>query len=339
MNNEELLKYFNNFNGKAWETKKIVKEIKAKDKVKSHELDLIIGKKLFNASGANKTCAYFGDQKVYAVLKSNTPYVPSYRQQVLDKNNRILGLNRELVNKGLCIPKLYSMFFADSNFIEVYERALGDVVAIAKLKNFVEKNCGITVDYNAVSSSVLQHKIGKAIYDFNLKQQNVMLNLPQEAFNKLFNTFYTLNEMGMRFEDTHSENVMVSNKGFTLVDLNYDKMLQKNNRVNNEELVSNFFDPFSFATCYSKFLTDKQFNELNKNNLKILKKLIDAISSKNLVICDKPLYLFNSAGEVCGVEAFINNFDYLFESQNILRKNLHLPQVDLIKNKNTKTKK
>lgn len=338
MNDEELLKYFNNFNGRALETKKIIQEIKSRDRAKSRELDSIINKRAFNARGANKTCAYFGDKKVYAILKSNTPYVASYRQRVLDKNNQVLELNRELVKKGLCIPKLYSMFFADSKFIEVYERARGNVVAVARFKEFVKKTCGVTLDCNTPCSSVLKHKIGKKIYEFNLQQQKTMLNLPQSAFNDLFNTFYTLNEMGMRFDDTHSENVMVSENGFNLVDLNYDKMLQKNNKVSSEELVSSFFDPFSFSTSYSSFLTQKQFEELNKNNLKILKKLIDAVSYKGVVICDKPQYLYNTASEVCGVEELIINFNYLFQSQNNLRKSLNLPKATLMEKSNNKKK-
>ena len=331
MTDEQLVKYLNNFNGRSTTSKKVIEGLRKIDKLRSKELNSIINKGVFNARGANKTCSYFGGQKVYAMLKSNSPSTERYQKCKLQKVDGIMRINRELINRGACVPKLYSIFFADENYIEIFERAKGDVLAVARLDSFVKKTCGVSLSGNKKCGAFLKQKIGRKIYEHNLKQQNIAKNLPQECYDKLFNSLCIINDMDMAYDDTHSENVMVSEKGFTLVDLNYDAMLNKNARVSDETLVKHLFEPFSFATTYSEFLTKKQINELNKNNLIIAKKLINAVSNKGILINDSFNYLFDSVGQVVSMETMIDNFDDLFASQIALRKLQHKPQMKSLK--------
>ena len=77
-----------------------------------------------------------------------------------------------------------------------------------------------------------------------------MINAPQECYDKLYKTIEILSNHGIEFSDPHSENVLLGEKGFSLIDIDYESAIEnreKGNTVkpNNNNNIFNFLNPFS----------------------------------------------------------------------------------------------
>lgn len=334
MASKKLIEFFNNLDGKevtnetfANSTNSTINELgellKTNNKVAS--------------KGAFKTCSYFGNKQIFACLKSKTPCSSIDKFFYRNKTYQIKRINEKLISKGACIPRLYSIFFADKKYIEIQHRIAGSPVAICQLKNFSKKILGHSFDYfnfddkektQSVSEYIKfqkqKQKLADALFDYNLTQQYVMLSLPQKAYDKLFSTILMLNDRNVKLEDNHSENLLVGKKGFTFVDLNYKQISTHSsgnvNKQSNTDCVRDLIFPFSFSCTFVKILSQEQLSILERNNVMILKHLIDAVSNNKIVVEGSNNNILNNCMGMTGISNFLDNASFIFESQTALRQ-------------------
>lgn len=340
MISKEMIKFFSGLSGKELETylQNHGHEISSKAKVTNatvEQLKEVIQSRKFSETGANRTCSYFGDKKVFACLKSKSVCKKPEMLYTRKVEQKVRRLNNKIISKGARVAKIYSIFFADSKYIEIQHRVKGEPLAIANFENFTESIIGRRVDpligdYSPEEKS----KLSEALFKFNLDKQQKMLNASQDDYDKLFKSIEILANHEIPFYDCHSENVLLGEKGFTIIDINYQTALeeQKSGPVvkSNLDNLFRFLSPFSFATYFQFFLTDEQQKVLNNNNVEILKKLINAVSNNN-VVCDftHPKIQDIVYGMV-GFENIAKSADYIFESQTKLRQARGLKPEPLI---------
>lgn len=340
MVSREVIKFFSKLSGKELEAflqnhANEIKELTGSANTAVEELKSVLQSGEFAEKGENRTCSFFGDKKVFACLKSN---VPSKKPTILytkKVEQQVRRLNNKLISKGARVAKIYSLFFADSKYIEVQQRIKGKPLAISNINNFSEAVVGRSIDVSLKAYTPEEkEKIGEALYKYNLTQQQKMLKTPQEYYDRLYKTVEILANHGIPFYDCHSENVLLGEKGFTIIDLNYQTALEERQYNGNvkSDLTNIFYflNPFSFAGYYQFFFNEAQQQTLNNNNVEILKKLINAISN-NKVVCDFDSFkIADIVYGMIGTENFSKNLKYVFESQNNLRAARGLPCEPLV---------
>lgn len=311
----KLEEFFNSIKGKALlsETGDNVKDKTAK----SFYVALKMSQKNYNAEGATKTCTFFSCEKQNYALLKNKETVVNQPQNIVDNSIR---LNRFLISKGVSTPKLYTMFFADKKFYEVFDRGSGLQIYLS-VKKTVVKNA-LNLEENITSKNIKLtaeeiKKIGNYVFNYNLNNQQILLKLPQEAYDKLLTDLKLLVDLGFRYIDTNTGNVLVNKTGFCLIDIDYESALRCmrsdlemitgkkctdddvinriekygfciNPRVSTifkkdeEQLCEAFLYPFISSRDFSTFLNNTQIETLKHNDVKILKKVVQAISNLNL---------------------------------------------------------
>ena len=75
--------------------------------------------------------------------------------------------------------------------------------------------------------------IGEKLFNYNLGQQQNMINAPQDCYDKLYKTIEILSNHGIEFSDPHSENVLLGEKGFSLIDIDYESAVEIREKGNN----------------------------------------------------------------------------------------------------------
>ncbi len=331
MISKELIDFLNNISGEELDetlidmaSSKISKTAKITKGVVS-ELKGVIASDKYVSKGANKTCTFLGDKKVLACLKQKTPVKSASVESGKKLESKIRKLNNKVVSKGALVPKIYALFFADKKYIEIQQRIKGSPIAIFNFENFTETIIDEPLDpiiFNCSEEERLL--IGEKLFNYNLGQQQNMINAPQDCYDKLYKTIEILSNHGIEFLDSHSENVLLGEKGFSLIDIDYESAIEnreKGNTVkpNNNNNIFNFLNPFSYASSYDKFLTKEQVKILESNNVEILKKLVDAISNNN-VIGQFNLYRIKQTVLSMLDEESLNKYaDYIFASQTELR--------------------
>ena len=188
--------------------------------------------------------------------------------------------------------------------------------------------------YDANYTQEERAKLSEALYKYNLDKQQKMLNAPQEDYDKLFKTIQILANHGVQFYDCHGENVLIGEKGFTIIDINYQTALEERkcgpiakSDLNN---VFQFISPFSFAGTFQAFLTTEQQKVLYDNNVEILKKLVNAISNNNVVCNFTEPKIQNLFYGMIDFENVAKKAEYILESQTKLRTERKLPPEPLI---------
>lgn len=272
---QEVIEYFNSINGKSLtfneiaEGLKNIKGINAKNVLEN--LKSSTPKKEGNFKGLYKL-----KKPRVAMLKSKRP-VDECNLSVLNAiNSDMLELNKMLLSRGAHVPKIYSIFFADSHYIEIQDLKKGKMVGFWNPHKYAEsKNTSLNEDrYNEM-------------YSFNAKQQKLMLSLPQKAFDDLLNTHLILKDAGCKLDDCHSENVLVTKSGFTIVDLDYDYLLEQQRRkhpiaMDINTIIRNYLRTFTTANSYLGGFTMAQRLEIQNNNVKLLQKVIKAVENKGI---------------------------------------------------------
>lgn len=315
MANKELVDYFNRLNGKTVSPS----QIKIGNKQLNAEVISAIKKNGVDSEGACKECVFFGDKKVFAMLKSKLPVKKPEAFNELTDANGLVNLNQQLINEGAKIAKTFCKFYSNQRIIEIQERFYGSEISIANLQTFSKKVLGFEFYPNTSISSENEKKLGKEIYKYNLSKQKLMLTLPQKCYDELFNTFLILNRHGLKFFDNHSGNILVGEDGFTLIDLDYEQWLSGGMKkpYDFNSVVKDFLFPFSSADLFCDYLTNGQIKEFNKNNVEIYKKLIDAVSSFGIKIdveTIKPVLTY-----AVGTDLLNEKFNYIFDSQNRIK--------------------
>ena len=255
MISKELIDFLNNISGEELDetlidmaSSKISKTAKITKGVVS-ELKGVIASDKYVSKGANKTCTVLGDKKVLACLKQKTPVKSASVESGKKLESKIRKLNNKVVSKGALVPKIYALFFADKKYIEIQQRIKGSPIAIFNFENFTETIIDEPLDpviFNCSEEERLL--IGEKLFNYNLGQQQNMINAPQECYDKLYKTIEILSNHGIEFSDPHSENVLLGEKGFSLIDIDYESAIEnreKGNTVkpNNNNNIFNFLNP------------------------------------------------------------------------------------------------
>mgnify|MGYP003301261508 FL=1 len=334
---KELVDFFNNLNGKTLTPEELEQlDNSTGGNVAKQMIEAIKGDQ-HTKSGAYKTCSFFGDAPVFAMLKSKQVCSKASQMFVKNKANQIIRLNNKLVTGGARIARLYSIFYADKRYVEIQQAIKGEPIAINNLSNFAKKVIGRRIDsyFTTDIDPLEKKKLGDALFEYNYNQQQLMLSLPQSAFDKLFKTYVLLNRRNIRVDDNHCENLLVGKKGFTLIDLDYGKMVEHNkdykNKQTDNKVAHDFIFPFSYTSFYTPFLTMTQIKKLEDANVEILKRLIDAISNNKVVINAKKDMIDDVIFGMVGIDNAIDKANYLFQSQIELRQKQGLPPDGFVK--------
>lgn len=286
----------------------------------------LFAKSIINASrrksheGASKECSFFGEKNLqYALLKHKNRVNKAEMQ--FSEDAEVVKFNNWLISKGFNIPKLYTLFYADEHYYEVFDRAIGKEIALVGHSNIVTQSLGKDIKDRMVliKPNLYQKlKINRCLYNFNLKNQKILMDLPQEKYDELFRQYKELYDMGFHTLDTNAGNLMVSKNGFTIIDLdiksslkyirtqlpNYDEKLglaenaikfyEKGERLPypylypntqeeaSEQICSNFLFPFCSSRFHQHLLSERQCKTLYLNDMKILTKAVNAITNNNM---------------------------------------------------------
>ncbi len=313
---KELVRYFNKLNGKSVQPTKIIDGLKNNFGCVDEQIEQIFSSdEDHDAEGTKKMCAYLGNKKVLAMLKSFIVFKP-YDQECLNgKASAIIKENDRLMAQGAKIPKVHSLFFADGRYFELQNAAEGDIISVLNLENFGRR---VLKTVDKISPKEYKELFKKSLFEYNLKQQKLMLNLPQEKFDELFNTYKILNDNFYGDYDSHSENVLVSEKGFMVVDIDYDQMIFNTTKRSLLSLYNKFLRPFSNATVHTNFLTNNQIETLQNNNVEILKKLVTTASNNNIALYNDDSFIKNTAPFIVGDKNWKNYCGYILEPQRDL---------------------
>ncbi len=337
MANKQVVEYFNRLHSGSFATDKVAQVGTGLDEKTAEELQQILQSSEYEAKGQYKTCSFFGDRKIFACLKSKNQYLPAEIQRFRDEAYNMIQLNNKLVSKGACVPKLYSIFFADKHYVEIQHRVYGKPLAIFKINFFSEEILGHAINPNSPQSE--KDIVGKQLFEYNLEQQKKLIKLPVEEYSKMLKTMLAFNDLGIYFYDNHCENILIGEKGLTIVDFDYmEALFQRRRMFENQgrtdvgkqfkrrsevDIAECFIKPFSFARQHMFCLSPQQQQQLMKNDVEILKKLVDAISLNKIVVpADNPRFV-----EYANV-VFEGQFDqiapYILSSQQQLRQQMGL---------------
>lgn len=314
----KLIKYFSRYTGKSVNSKQIIDGLKSEfDSTETQIETILTSDDNHDAEGTQKMCAYFGDKKILAMLKSFNVYTP-YDQDCLNgKAKAIIGENNKLMAQGAVIPKLYALFFADNRYIEIQRRAVGDIISVLNLENFSKR---VIDSVDKINAKDYQALFAKKLFEHNYNQQLLMLSLPQEKFDELFNTYKLLNNNYFGDYDSHSENVLVGKNGFMVVDIDYDQMMFNNTKLPINQLYYRFLRPFSNATQFTKFLSKEQIETLQLKNVEVLKKLVVTATNNNIELFNDDNFINNIGPQIVGKQLWKQNQSYILSSQAKLLK-------------------
>ncbi len=302
MEKEKLIKLFDYLNGRQHSAETIKTEIATVNPNLGNEFYEKLNSETFDAHGGFKSCVYWGDKKVFAMLKSKTPYCREAIDETNKISNELLKLNRRFIAHDVLTPKIYSMFFADERYIEIQKRVVGEPIALIRTSSLQTKS-GEQIDDDYAYQKIYEH---------NINMQQTLLKAPQEQFNELFKSFVILNGFGFSVEDSHGENIMYGEKGFSIIDLNYYDYYQRETHYVYNEPPSMTSCVYDFVKAFS-YSNDSHFSllqqaKIKRNNIKVLSKLFAAVGSQHTGIdinsLEYPLRrMFGDSWKRCAREA------------------------------------
>lgn len=287
--------------------------------------------------GASKQCSYFGDQQQFAMLKYKKAVVKKAQGQF--EKTDIIKFNDWLISKGINTPKLYTMFFADEHYHEIYERVKGEDIYLAGHNRIYKKAMGydpIRKRMEELSPSDIKNPekaksilnlteeekavIGDFLYDYTIKNQQLMLSYPDSEYESLLRQYKFLHNIGFRALDTNPGNLMVTKDGFKIIDLDIEKNLERilvelsvserksytvtqlikrlddepyvymytydNSPIRSfrDSLSVDYLDPFLAGSWHCNLMTEKQAQDVRNNVGLILEKAVKAMSKSGMLL-------------------------------------------------------
>lgn len=266
------------------------------------------------AEGASKTCSVYNG---YAILKSKEVYKKPHREKFADYD--LCRFSEWLISKGVITPKLYSLFYADKHYFEVFENVEGSQLSVTSTDVILKGAFGPDYSGPGPLGYTYEEKVlmGNFIYNYNKRAQEAILKLPDCAFDKLLENYKFMSEIGFAFMDTNPGNVIVTNNEFKIIDIEYRqtltnfierleiltgkkctisdvfKKLETNPQIFNvlggfdpqklkEDLCENFVFAFCSSCWYKKFLNSTQIADLIERDVKVLKRVVDTLSRAGL---------------------------------------------------------
>ncbi len=271
------------------------------------------------SEGASKACSYFGDKNQYVMLKHKNYVVKKANGQFKDTD--VVDFNNWLISRGINIPKLYTIFFADHHYHEVYDRINGQEIYIMGYSHLYKMALGYDpIERRSLTMTDVElNKVASYLYDYNLSSQKIMLKYDVKQFSDLFQQYQFLWDIGFRHLDTHCGNLMITKQGFRIIDLDIKKNLtriqselyqlehkkytvpQLISRLDNNpqlpvfksdcdprefhsNLVSDYLHPFTCSNFHNYLLTDNQRKTIVLNSTKILAKAVNALTLNNMIV-------------------------------------------------------
>ena len=287
--------------------------------------------------GASKQCSYFGDKQQFAMLKYKKTVVKKAQGQF--EKTDIIMFNDWLISKGINTPKLYTMFFADEHYHEIYERVKGEDIYLAGHNRIYKKAMGydpIRKRMEELSPSDIKNPektksvlnlteeeksvIGDFLYDYTIKNQQLMLSYPDSEYENLLRQYRFLHNIGFRALDTNPGNLMVTKNGFEIIDLDIEKNLERilielsvsegkkytipqlikrldaepyvymytydNSPIRSfrDSLAVDYLDPFLAGSWHCNLMTENQAQEVRNNVGLILEKAVNAMSKSSMLL-------------------------------------------------------
>lgn len=270
---QKLINYFNSING----TSKTLEDIKQDTQgFTGASAKTIIEKLSDNGNGdkigSYKTCHFVNGEKL-AILKTRKCYNKNSQSIICDRIKEMLKVNSELLSAGAKLPKLYGVFFVNDRYVEMQQKILGEPIAIIREHEFFMEH-----DYHSFEGY-------NKLYEYVIDKQKLMLSLPQKAFDDLFKTYLLFKKYNYRYDDSHSENVLVNKSGFSLIDIDYNEIIASSkNKIDippgNTSYVYDFIHPFSYG--YNFNFSDEQNENILKLNNDLLKKLLTSINKQKI---------------------------------------------------------
>ena len=319
MDAKEFERIFNSVKFSSFEIDEFEKSARTKEE-KLFAKAIVGASKRKKHEGASKECSFFGDKNLeYALLKHKKMVGKCKSQFETDKE--VIKFNNWLISKGFNVPKLYTLFYADQHYFEVFDRAVGKEIALVGHSNLVTQALGKEVKNKMalIKPNLYQRlKLNRTLYNFNIKNQKTLIDLPQEKFDELFRQHKELYDMGFHTLDANAGNLMVSKQGFTMIDLdlastlnyiryqmpNYNEKLgladnvikfyesgkkipypylQPNTEAEaHDQICSTFLFPFCSSRFHQHLLSERQCKNLYLNDMKILTKAVNAISNNGI---------------------------------------------------------
>ena len=234
------------------------------------------GQLKIKSRGSSKYCLET-PQKPYVYLANIRPASMDSVCGYANNVQRKVQLSKQFKELGIGVVKIIGGFNSKGRYVEVQEKAQGQVFAInSPLSAYVrfikpEEKTKPREEQNILF-------ILRAT-KYNLQMQKILAAAPQEHYNKLISDYLKLKKIfNIDVVDNNSENVLYDpNIGFTLIDLDY----------NPGKHFQNEFDVFSNAL---ETITDGKemveaggkLQEYLKNNKQILIKMITA-AKKNKI--------------------------------------------------------
>ena len=306
---EKLEEYFAEINGREFSVKE--EQLNKAAQIKNFLRQLKTVKRNSVAEGASKSCQIING---YAVLKSKDVVSKADRSQF--EGYDICCFSEWLIKQGVKTPKMYSLFYADKHYYEVFEQVKGTQISITSMDAILKGVFGVNYEEIIGSEYTPEQRtmIGNYIYDYNRNAQKQILKLEDRHFDELLASIIKMGQMGFVFMDTNPGNIIATEEGFVLIDIDYNqtltafkdrleiltgkkcttadviKKLETNPRAltllagidDPEKFSSDISENFIFAFCsscwYSNFLEKYQQEYLHETDTIILKKVVNALT-------------------------------------------------------------
>ena len=306
---EKLEEYFAEINGREFSVKE--EQLNKAAQIKNFLRQLKTVKRNSVAEGASKSCQIING---YAVLKSKDVVSKADRSQF--EGYDICCFSEWLIKQGVKTPKMYSLFYADKHYYEVFEQVKGTQISITSMDAILKGVFGVNYEEIIGSEYTPEQRtmIGNYIYDYNRNAQKQILKLEDRHFDELLASIIKMGQMGFVFMDTNPGNIIATEDGFVLIDIDYNqtltafkdrleiltgkkcttadviKKLETNPRAltllagvdDPEKFSSDISENFIFAFCsscwYSNFLEKYQQEYLHETDTIILKKVVNALT-------------------------------------------------------------
>lgn len=317
MGKNEIIDYFNSVSGKTVTAKEIKQGLKSINKSLGQQVFYKIKNDVADNEGAFKKCCYFGNEPVFAMLKSKEQFSKFEQTEINKTESKKMQLNKMLIAKGVNTPKIYSLFFADKKYIEIQEKIAGEPMFIWAVESIANRH----PELNNIMLKDKKTEVGKALFNYTTNSQEVLASLPQEKYDKFLNDLFVLNDCGLPADDTNSENILVSEKGFTIIDLDYESAVSELGlrKKTDNEIVCSFLQPFSEVLQLNYFYSNKEIDIISNNNIEITRKAVQAISNRNFAFNINNVAILNKLKNCMGTE-FVSSLPYVLSSQYSLQR-------------------
>lgn len=266
-------------------------------------------------SGVEKYCTFYNG---LAILKSKAVVKKADLTSV--ESYGMAELSKWLIKNGVNTPRLYSVFYADKHYVEVFDKAQGEQVYLSSADTVLKGAFGPDYDCDGFSNYTDEERkiLCDYIYNFNKKSQLKLMALPDSSFDKYVKDIMFLVDAGFVNIDVNSGNVLIADKNFNIIDIDYRKTLEiftirlevllgrkctvedvvkkletnprafnlllyNDQRTYTNELAESALFPFCSSRWFVNHLTEEQQKDLLVGDRVIVKRVVDALARQGVL--------------------------------------------------------